>query len=65
MTVKELKEKLNNFDDNMEIRFMPWLSVNGNWNYPKPWEEKDMSKIDVFEDCGKCAIENTELYYLD
>ena len=65
MTVKELKEKLNRFDDNMEIRFVPWVSINGNWNYPKPYEEEDMSRIDVYEDGDKCSIENAELYYVD
>jgi hypothetical protein len=65
MTVKELKEELNNFDDDMEIEFMPRLMLNGNWNFPKPFDRKDMAYIDVFKNGDKCAIENNVDYYLD
>lgn len=65
MTVKELKEELNKFNDDMEIEFLPRLMLNGNWNYPKPFDRKDMTDIDVFENGGKCTIENNVDYYID
>ena len=65
MTVKELKEELNNFDDDMEIEFICRLMLNGSWNFPKPFERKDMADIDVFHNGDKCAIENNVDYYLD
>jgi len=64
MTVKELKEKLNEFDDDMEIEFLPRLKVDGDWNYPKPDNRKDMADIDVFKNGDKCCIENNADYFL-
>lgn len=64
MTVKELKEKLNEFDDDIEIHFVMQCILNDNWCYPRPHNTKDMSKIEVYEDCGKCTIENEEFYYI-
>ena len=65
MTVKELKEELNKFDDDVEIKFLPQIILNGNWNYPKPFDRKDMADINVFKDGDKCVIENNVEYYLD
>lgn len=65
MTVKELKEELDNFNDDTEIEFIPRIVLNGNWNYPKPFDRKDMADIDVFKNGDKCAIENNVDYYID
>ena len=65
MTVKELKKELDNFDDDMEIEFIPRIVLNGNWSYPKPSDIKDMADIDVFKNGDKCAIENNADYYIN
>lgn len=63
MQVKDLKELLDNFDDNMEICYAPYIMLDNKRNFPEPNEIEDMSDVCVYDKNGVCCIQNCEVYY--
>lgn len=68
-TVKELKEALNKFPDDMEIRLLvSWYDRN-NYNYVA--SDRSMSSIgkgievDVYEEYNCCTLSNEDTYDID
>lgn len=61
-TVKELKDVLNKFPDDMEIRLLlSWYDRN-NYDYATSdisWSSNGKGiEVDVYEDCGCCMLSN-------